>query len=191
MSDHVDGDASAPDASGEQPPLGNIRVLPSQPLWDCIAAWMQPYERADGYCPRCGMNRTGRVCDGCMGDLDAILRETGPRWMRPPTPPADAPLPGPVADAVGALRNLGGAFDDEEYDAVADALAAFWRTQQQPALGDDVREVMREAAGMLDDLNRETPPNGWDYAGSAGGWRVSGVPVKVMAARLRELAGEP
>ena len=126
-----------------------------------------------------------------------------------PVPPAGAPLPGPVADAVmrraGPLSPLPPEVEAAEavirkasdaglFDAkpeTARALAAWARAQQQPALGDDVREVMREAAGMLDDLNRETPPNGWDYAGSAGGWRVSGVPVKVMAARLRELAGEP
>lgn len=73
--------AADADAVATRPPLGNIRVLPSEPLRECVVVWMERAARADHACPRCGLNRTYYVCDQCLGELDAILAERGPRWM--------------------------------------------------------------------------------------------------------------
>lgn len=148
-----------------------------------------------------------------------------------PAPPADAPLPGQVADAV--MVSATGPLSAEDYAAIRDvadaarrrmasaasaemqrdglllplppevesalavirkasdaglfdakpetsrALAAWARAQQQPALGADVREAMREAAAML------------HHVGSASYIGVDRDDAVAIAARLRELAGEP
>lgn len=89
-------------------------------------------------CPKCGSARQvwqragAKWCchrAGCAIDIDA------------PVPPADAPLPGPVAAVLWYLRV------SPQAAAAGDALAAWARSR--PALPDEVRAAMLEAARII------------------------------------------
>lgn len=187
-------DAPAPDAAPE----------PMPDVWwgacDCGAAgfWTPGTVRYVN-CPKCFGPRTkGAPAPGLDAAMAAVAKAkaaaSGSYAELRPTPPADAPLPGPVAfadrygglpvevaDAIRAIlqaRAVGG-LGYADASNTADALAAFWRAQQQPALGDEVRAAMREACYLMQ----------WASHGS-GTLPMLANDLRDSAARLRELAGE-
>jgi hypothetical protein len=169
----------------DAPPLGNIRILPSQPLRDCIVEWMGSLEREDGMCPRCRLNRTDRVCDQCLGDLDAILAREGPRWMANAARTTDSygredvvlDLDGLEDEVRSWGRRQGTIYTSTVLSLVAEARRS---RALPPALTDDARETLRSAAVVLDPSTLTDDAVGWDP-----GYRAT------LAARLRALAGEP
>lgn len=113
------------------------------------------------------------------------VRVRGETGTPPPAPLPTGELPGAVADAIRALRADDSTFRAMGFEvaaaeclATADALAVWARTLP-PALGDEAREAMLEAADWLES---------WQAALATG--FPADVKNRRIAARLRSLAGD-